>query len=241
MRADLAEEMVAVLGDLGDLATSDEERAWLAVIQGIWHSWIVGDRAGATSELASVQDLLGAPWDKLVACTRGGLDIQSGGIGTGLRLLEGAVPGEGAPTDIRVAHDSPMAAGLVLNGRLRDSLVVAERAMPLALAQGDGSTAALTEILMSSSWAKVGLGRYDEVRTESRALSDLLAEADDDEGERSSGVSRPAAHSSGESRSPPFSSPTSPSAVTGPSARWVSDPCSTPAGRGTSRQPSPMS
>lgn len=54
--------------------------------------------------------------------------------------------------------------------------------MPLALAQGDGSTAALTEILMSSSWAKVGLGRYDEVRTESRALSDLLAEADDDEG-----------------------------------------------------------
>lgn len=59
MRADLAEEMVAVLGDLGDLATSDEERAWLAVIQGIWHFWIVGDRAGATSELASVQDLLG--------------------------------------------------------------------------------------------------------------------------------------------------------------------------------------
>ncbi|MHB8452790.1 MAG: hypothetical protein ACYDAQ_20405, partial [Mycobacteriales bacterium] len=83
---------------------------------------------------------------------------------------------------VRVAHASPMSGGLVLGGRMLAGLAIAERALPLAMGQGNDGTTAMGEILMSSIWGKLGLGRYDEVRTECRALADLLAEADDDEG-----------------------------------------------------------
>ncbi len=182
LRSDLAGEMVAVLGALQVTAATDEDRAWLAVTHGYWLFWIVGDREGAWRLLALAEEALNTPWDHVVACTRGGLELQSGAIATGVARLERVVPDDTAPVAVKVAHASPMSGGLVLGGRMLEGLAIAEQALPLAMSQGNDGTTAMGEILMSSIWGKVGLGRYDEVRAECRALTDILAEADDDEG-----------------------------------------------------------
>ena len=182
LRSDLADEMAQVLESLRALAATDEDRAWLAVIEGYWLFWIVGDRQGAWLTLDRAQELLVAPWYQVVASTRGGLEIQSGSIASGVARLARAVPDEGAPVAVRLAHASPMSGGLTLSGRMLDGLALAEQALPLAIGQGNDGTTAMGEILMSSMWAKLGLGRYEELRTDCRALADLLADADDDEG-----------------------------------------------------------
>jgi DNA-binding CsgD family transcriptional regulator len=182
MRTDQAAEMVAVLDALAGLARTDEERAWRAVTHGVWLYWTVGDRAGAAVELGRAETTVGPPWDQVIVSTRGGLDIHSGKIAGGLGLLEATMPDDSAPPAVRVAHDSPMTAGLVLAGRSLDALAMAEQALPLALGQGNDGMAAMAEMLLSTSWAKLALGRYAELAAESHALAELLAEADDHEG-----------------------------------------------------------
>jgi ATP/maltotriose-dependent transcriptional regulator MalT len=182
LRADLAADMVEVLDDLQSMAVNDEQRAWLTVTQAVWLYATVGDREGCFGLLARVEEELAGPWARVVANTRAGLGIQSGAIGESVEILLSCQPGPDAPPPVRIVHDSPLVAGLVLAGRAGEALAVAEGAIPLALAEGEEGTPALGELLMSSGWAKVALGRYDEVRVESRALADLLSEADDDEG-----------------------------------------------------------
>jgi DNA-binding CsgD family transcriptional regulator len=174
--------MVEVLDDLQSMAVNDEQRAWLTVTQAVWLYATVGDREGCFGLLARVEEELAGPWARVVANTRAGLGIQSGAIGESVEILLSCQPGPDAPPPVRIVHDSPLVAGLVLAGRAGEALAVAEGAIPLALAEGEEGTPALGELLMSSGWAKVALGRYDEVRVESRALADLLSEADDDEG-----------------------------------------------------------
>jgi DNA-binding CsgD family transcriptional regulator len=164
------------------MAVNDEHRAWLTVTQAVWLYATVGDREGCFGLLARVEEELAGPWARVVANTRAGLGIQSGAIGESVEILLSCQPGPDAPPPVRIVHDSPLVAGLVLAGRAGEALAVAEGAIPLALAEGEEGTPALGELLMSSGWAKVALGRYDEVRVESRALADLLSEADDDEG-----------------------------------------------------------
>jgi DNA-binding CsgD family transcriptional regulator len=182
LRSDLAADMVQVLDDLQSLAAQDQQRAWLTVTQAVWLYATVGDREGSFSLLARIEEELSEPWGRVVANTRAGLGIQTGAIGESVEILLSSSPGPDTPPSVRIVHDSPLVAGLVLAGRASEALAVAERTIPLALAEGEEGTPALGELLMSSGWAKVALGRYDEVRADSRALADLLADADDDEG-----------------------------------------------------------
>jgi hypothetical protein len=138
LRSDLAADMVQVLDDLQSLAAQDQQRAWLTVTQAVWLYATVGDREGSFSLLARIEEELSEPWGRVVANTRAGLGIQTGAIGESVEILLSSSPGPDTPPSVRIVHDSPLVAGLVLAGRASEALAVAERTIPLGQGQGDG-------------------------------------------------------------------------------------------------------
>ncbi|HLI00903.1 MAG TPA: LuxR C-terminal-related transcriptional regulator [Acidimicrobiales bacterium] len=185
LRADLAADMVALLGDLAPLAVADAQRAELAATHGRWLQWTAHDRRGAAGALARAEATVADPWRGLVASTRAGLRLQSGGVADALGELLAIAGrlGDEAPAEVRLANGSPLTAALVLSGRLVEGVATGEAALQLAVGHGgEDAIIPMAEILLSANWGKLALGRYEEVAATAHGLAGILADADDHEG-----------------------------------------------------------
>ena len=176
-----AADMVTLLEDLLTLAATDEERARIGIVQGIWLFWTSGQRDLALRELQALESGLAPPWDRMVAATWAGLTFHGGQVAEGLAVLEDNRPAPDAPVEARVVHASPYAASLILSGRVSEGVGLAEQALPQAYQVGEGWLRHMGEMLISSSWGGICLGRYASVGESAQKVADLLPRGSDDE------------------------------------------------------------
>ncbi len=182
LRPEQAARMVAICDALRDLAHTEEERAWLAVVHGIWLYWSANDRSRADEELRRAEASLHLPWRGVVSSTRAGLTVQTGAIDAGLRALREEAPAPDAPSVVTVTHLSPLAAALLSDGHLHEAVETAERGLALASRLGGDAMLTTAELLISQHWGRLCLSRYAEVGRDAHRLVDLLAATSEDEG-----------------------------------------------------------
>lgn len=175
-----AADMIALLEAMHELASSDEERAHLGIVQAIWLFWTSRQRDVAFQELDALAPTLQPPWDRMVMATRGGLTLQAGAVGESLAILDAAAPAPTAPPLAKVVYGSPRAAALIMAGRMREGVELAEEMLPIAFQQGGSSYASMGELLISSHWGKLWLGRYESTRTSALDVAELLVGTDDE-------------------------------------------------------------
>ncbi|HWE55816.1 MAG TPA: AAA family ATPase, partial [Acidimicrobiales bacterium] len=171
-----------VLDDLRNLAQDDYQRVEVAITHGIWLHWMGRDREGATELLRQAEKELSHPWSTMAASTRAGLQVHSGFIAGSLADLEEAWPGDDAPPIAQLINWSPRAAALGSAGRLEEAVAMAKRALPVSFELGDPAMMAMEELTIIHGWARLNLGRFDEVIRESHQIAEVLKDTEQDEG-----------------------------------------------------------
>jgi DNA-binding CsgD family transcriptional regulator len=175
-----AAEMVGLFEELRPLARTDRQRGILGMDQCIWLYWTSRQRQVALQELETLQAEVQPPWDRMVGATRGGLTLQGGLVGDAMAILDRNTPAPNAPPEAQVVFGSPRAAALIMAGRTRPGVELAEATLPLAYELGETAYMAMGELLISSHWGKLWLSEYEATRASSLVVAELLAGTDDE-------------------------------------------------------------